>query len=569
MTRRLHSLADLVHLPPLHRVLWWSASLLVISVWAFAGYRIHVEKVAATEAVAREARSFARAFEEHVLRTLQLADQAALFLKFEYEHGGMGFAVADWMRESQRANTIFNLFSVIDERGDLALSTQEFQPVNLSDREHFAVHVQHDSGKLYISKPVLGRVSKKWSIQLTRRINKPGGAFGGVAVVSLDPFYFSRFYQDVQLGRAGSTALVGTDGIVRARQSGADSSVGQDLSTSDSFLSYSKVAGGEFLAASAIDGIERQYAFRRLDDYALYVVVGIATADAMQRFREGRRDTLVMATLFALLAFGFTLVTTKFVQRLEISRAEALQSNFAKSAFVANMSHELRTPLNGILGYAELLEEDLAGTPQASFANAIRTSGAHLLKLVNDILDMAKIEAGKLELVLEDLVLREFIDMVIATHHSAAAKKNLRLEAAVDSKVPERIVADRTKLLRILNNLVNNAIKFTPAGKIDLIVTRTAANIEFHVRDTGQGIAGGHQARIFERFTQVDSSDARSHEGTGLGLALSRELVQVMGGRIWFRSRLGTGSIFSFSIPLATPTRPAEEANRDGAEETI
>jgi signal transduction histidine kinase len=543
-------LPDALRLLSLQRALWLSAALLVASVWAFAGYRIWVDHADARRVVVGEARSFARVFEEHVVRTLQLADQAALILKFEYEREGLGFVVADWVRESQKANTIFNLYTIVDERGDVVLSSQEFKPTNLSDREHIAVHVKRDSETLFVGKPVLGRVSRKWSIQLTRRINKADGSFGGVVVVSLDPFYFSRFYGEVDLGRGGSAALIGADGIVRALRTGTEASVGQDLAGDDQFRALATMGTGEFVAPSTFDGVERQFAVRKLTDYPLYVVVGLSTAEAMTRFRESRRDTIAMAALFALVALGSTLVATMLVRRLEASQQAALQSNIAKSTFIANMSHELRTPLNGILGYAELLEGDLSGTEAAGFAKAIHTSGSHLLRLVNDILDMAKIEAGKVELVQENIDLHEVVDGVKATHASAAAKKGIALVVQVDPAVPRQVVADRTKLLRVLNNLVNNAIKFTAVGKIDLVVARSGDNLQFHVRDTGMGIATGHQSRIFERFSQVDASDARSHEGTGLGLALCRELVQLMGGRIWFRSRLGTGSIFSFSIPL-------------------
>ena len=139
--KRSHVLARLARGLPLQRTLWWTTSLLVATVWAFAGYRIAVDYATAAETVKRDAKSFARAFEEHVVRTLQLADQAALFLKFEYEREGPGFVLADWVRQSQRMHTIFNLFTIVGERGDVVMSSQEWKPVNLADREHVAVHM--------------------------------------------------------------------------------------------------------------------------------------------------------------------------------------------------------------------------------------------------------------------------------------------------------------------------------------------------------------------------------------------------------------------------------------------
>jgi signal transduction histidine kinase len=217
------------------------------------------------------------------------------------------------------------------------------------------------------------------------------------------------------------------------------------------------------------------------------------------------------------------------------------------------MSHELRTPLNGILGFADLLKEDLAGTPQAEFAEAIHDSGTHLLALVNDILDIGKLEAGKAELELEQVPLAELLGQVVGLHTAPAQKKGLRVALDISSGVPPVVELDRTKVTRVLNNLLHNAVKFTQRGKVDVLVGRSGDEVIFAVRDTGPGIPGGKQATLFERFSQGDSSETRAHEGTGLGLALSRDLVTLMGGRIWFKSQFGHGSTFWFSLPIRAP----------------
>jgi signal transduction histidine kinase len=237
-------------------------------------------------------------------------------------------------------------------------------------------------------------------------------------------------------------------------------------------------------------------------------------------------------------------------RRLEEARSAAEEANRLKSEFLASMSHELRTPLNGILGFAELLEGEIEDATQREYAETIRTSGSHLLALVNDVLDLAKVEAGHMHFNLQALALPALLQEVLASQQGYAGKKNLRLEL-LEEGMPPLVFADGVRLRQILLNLINNALKFTDQGGVMLRATGDSEHVRIEVQDTGVGIRTEELELIFEKFRQSDSFMARSHDGTGLGLTLAKELVEHMGGQIGVRSTLGVGSVFHVLLPVA------------------
>ena len=239
-------------------------------------------------------------------------------------------------------------------------------------------------------------------------------------------------------------------------------------------------------------------------------------------------------------------------QRLEEAKEKAEEASRLKSAFLATVSHELRTPLNGILGFAELLKSELNEPDQLEYANIIHQSGEHLLTLVGDILDLAKIESGEMTFNWSEMPLAPFISDSIALHQSPAMAKGLKLEMQLADDLPEHLTTDPTRLRQLLNNLLNNAVKFTERGSITLSVSRSETEIAFAVADTGPGIPPESQEIIFEKFKQLETFLTREHGGTGLGLAIVKQLVEHMGGRISLDSAVGTGSTFTLYLPLDT-----------------
>jgi PAS domain S-box-containing protein len=251
---------------------------------------------------------------------------------------------------------------------------------------------------------------------------------------------------------------------------------------------------------------------------------------------------------------------------LESARSAAEKTNLAKSDFLANMSHELRTPLNSVIGFSEVLQDQMFGQineKQQEYVNNILTSGRHLLSLINDILDLSKVESGKMELESSAFSLRESLDASMMMLREKAMKGGIELHLDLAPEADVRIVADQRKMKQILFNLLSNAVKFTPAaGTVDVIAVRDGDFIEITVADTGIGIREEDIQKLFQAFTQLESVYTKGFEGTGLGLALTRQLVELHGGRIWVKSEFGTGSRFSFTVPLTQATTKVPPADR-------
>jgi signal transduction histidine kinase len=233
-----------------------------------------------------------------------------------------------------------------------------------------------------------------------------------------------------------------------------------------------------------------------------------------------------------------------------------------KSEFLANMSHELRTPLNAILGFSEVLAERMFGDvneKQAEYLQDILSSGRHLLSLINDILDLAKVEAGRLELELGRFHLPTALDNALTLVRERATRHGITLTQHVDPGIGD-IIADERKVKQILLNLLSNAVKFTSeGGRVTLTTAAADGAITIAVSDTGVGIAPEDQAAIFEEFRQVGRDDTRKQEGTGLGLTLAKKFVELHGGRIWVQSQIGQGSTFTFTLPVRLDDRSARD----------
>jgi signal transduction histidine kinase len=239
-----------------------------------------------------------------------------------------------------------------------------------------------------------------------------------------------------------------------------------------------------------------------------------------------------------------------------------------KSEFLANMSHELRTPLNAILGFSEVLAERMFGEvneKQAEYLQDILASGRHLLSLINDILDLSKVEAGRLELELGRFHLPTALDNALTLVRERATRHGITLTQTVDERLGD-IVADERKIKQILLNLLSNAVKFTPErGRVGLTATVAEGVVTIAVSDTGIGIAPEDQASIFEEFRQVGRDDARKQEGTGLGLTLAKKFVELHGGRIWVQSQVGHGSTFTFTLPVRFESGTPNDRGGDGS----
>jgi len=573
------------------------AVLLVM--WMLTAESILGARQAAMDRTRAEGRNLALAFAAEATRILDDVVRAGDLVAAHIRESHGNFDLYGWSREAALPWGMMQA-TFIGPNGKVMSSTVEraIEPVDLSDREHFTVHLDGKVQGLFIGKPVLGRVWRQPLIPVTRRVDAPDGRFLGVLVFPIDPGSLTRLHQLIDLGAKDIIALEGLDHVIRARFTRDSSDGTKGIGTS--------VAGGPrpsvipengegwHIRDGVVDGVPRLYSYRRVGSYPLVVTVGLDLETALA---ATRRDALMIASMAALatlllVVLGFylvrhnrrraahELVLAEERRKLEatnlelvVSKERAEAASRAKSTFLANMSHELRTPLNAILGFSEMLLgiPGVSQRQQRDYAESIHQSGTHLLTVINDILDLAKIEAGRFELrrldrLQPENIARECVELL--REHATARKVEIILN--LQSPVPP-ISADAGRVRQILLNLVDNAIKFSSAGGTVTLTVRAAAPdiVEFIVADNGPGMTAEEILVALQPFSQVDNRLARSHEGSGLGLPLAERLAEVHGGSLRVESDKGHGTRVVVRLPqgsgldTAHPWREAAVADDD------
>ena len=313
-------------------------------------------------------------------------------------------------------------------------------------------------------------------------------------------------------------------------------------------------------SAPVLDVIVRA-GFRALLTVPLLVADRIVGALVVRRRRPGEfpKGTVDLLQTFAAQSV-LAIQNARLFSEIEEKSRQLAEASQHKSQFLANMSHELRTPLNAILGYTELILDSVYGEmPEKarSVLDRVQRNGRHLLGLINDVLDLSKIEAGQLVLSLADYSLKDVVHGVFSAVEPLASEKKIVFKVEVATDLPPGR-GDERRITQVLLNLVGNAIKFTDQGEVTIRASATDGSYNLSVHDTGPGISEADQAKLFQEFQQADNSITRKKGGTGLGLAISKRIVEMQGGRIWVVSRLGQGSTFSFSLPvMVEQARPA------------
>ena len=537
----------------------------IAGIW-FVSYEVSVIDYQETISRAdRDASNLARILSEHVEKTIDGIDFVLIHSAKDLinDHASHNTFVDLYQTATRMDNTLIQL-AYANERGEILISSTTGGPTgaSIADREHFIVHKNKTVTGLFISKPVLGRVSQKWSIQLSRRVETKSGSFAGVVVASIDPFYFGNIFNEIEVGPNGLIAIFKPDGNILARKNMDANVLQTNVTGSELFTSISANKKGFGKFKSLIDNSYRFAAYQQLNHHAVYVATGFDAHAFMVEHKKRNSYLILVSTLITFListTFLGVLKHTKSLHKinneLSVSQRMADASNQSKTMFLANMSHEIRTPMNAVLGLCDLIAKTQLSEKQKDYFLKISASTNSLLVIINDILDISKIESGELQLDDAPFSLSVVLENIANTSAYTATKKRINLIYNVAADVPILFKGDQVRLGQILINLVNNALKFTQAGNVIITIQidrnyTEAKRLLCSVTDTGIGMTDEQQNSIFKPFVQADNTTTRRFGGTGLGLVICKRLCNAMGGGIQVSSHIGIGSTFSFDVIL-------------------
>ncbi|HTZ35538.1 MAG TPA: ATP-binding protein [Stellaceae bacterium] len=446
--------------------------------------------------------------------------------------------------------------------------------VALGDRDSFQAAADADRQSLLISTPVKSRVTGRWTLFLTRRIESRAGVFLGTVQATIELRYFEQFYQTIATLDGESVAVMNRDGVILVRHPQIERLIGARVPRESAWEAATAKGSDTFTSPGYLDSVPREVALRVLKDYPLVISVAVPETTALAPWY--RQATVIgVGTTCAVVVFAalFLSLAAQFgrLERSERALSRALRrterADRAKSDFLGRMSHELRTPLNAIIGFSEVLLGEIfgpLGTPRyKEYAEDILRSGRFLHDLISDMLDMVKIESGHRDLHLETFDFAGEIDEAMRMIRPRAELGQVRLEQ-VAGDAPAAIVADRRAFKQIVLNLIGNAVKFTPAGgTVSVRSGGSDGDALLQIADTGVGIAPANLAKLGTPFFRVeDNPHQASTEGTGLGIALTKSLIELHGWTVDFASVLGKGTTVTITMPDAL--RPAADAGRGG-----
>jgi hypothetical protein len=433
-----------------------------------------------------------------------------------------------------------------------------------ADYEYFQ---SHPAATLFVSRTYQSQRLKKMVFTISRPKWTKTNDFNGVIRTFIDPLIFIESYQDLLKNKFARIALVGNDGFTRARLYG-DGRITVDDNAMQSVhnTAIQSSASGTLLSTDPHDGSTRLLAWQALIAYPLYITSSTSLEIELSPYAKAKRAgigsviVMILAVIGIYLAFMHWLHVSDMALSLakqKLGNAEDL--NRVKTTIVSTVAHELRTPLSAILGFTELIGLMTKDELTRDYANTASVGAHRLSKIIDNMLDLSKIDAGRFDKKIEPIEIKHFIEMTAALY--AQAVRNQKIELLIDVPQPITIECNETALSRVLFNLLNNAIKFTKTGSVTLRAKQDDANaVMIEVEDSGIGIPQEDIPKLFERFSDVDKQRHPEGKGSGLGLSLVKELVTLMGGEISVSSKVNHGTRVSIRLPVAPPLHAGSPA---------